>query len=216
MKDLPVFTTENGVAGLILREIPYTQEAYIQIRSSEAPKELLEECVSFCRMVGAERIYAKGDASLEAFPLHTAVWRMCCLREQLGETDAMVFPVCKDNAERFQALYNEKSRRIPNSAWMTDGERSEMLKLGDGYYVHRNGKLLGIGRANGESIRFLASFSPGAGEDVVKALSTVVVEDTLTLEVASENRKAVDLYERLGFIRTEELARWYRVFPQEK
>ena len=31
MKDIPAFTTENGIASLILREIPYREEAYIRI-----------------------------------------------------------------------------------------------------------------------------------------------------------------------------------------
>ena len=34
MKDFPVFTTENGVASLILKEIPYRGEAYIHLRDS--------------------------------------------------------------------------------------------------------------------------------------------------------------------------------------
>ena len=59
MRNIPVFTTEFGVASLILKEIPYTQTAYIKILSSLAPVELLEECRSFCRAAGAEKIYAE-------------------------------------------------------------------------------------------------------------------------------------------------------------
>ena len=32
MKDIPVFTTDFGVASLILKEIPYRGEAYIRIQ----------------------------------------------------------------------------------------------------------------------------------------------------------------------------------------
>ena len=56
MKDFPVFTTENGVASLILKEIPYRGEAYIHLRDSQNPKTLLEECVSFCAACGADKI----------------------------------------------------------------------------------------------------------------------------------------------------------------
>ena len=42
MRDFPMFTTEYGVASLVLREIPYREEAYITILSSEQPEELLE------------------------------------------------------------------------------------------------------------------------------------------------------------------------------
>ena len=31
--------------------------------------------------------------------------------------------------------------------------------------------------------------------------------------VTSENRKAVALYERLGFLKIREISRWFRVFP---
>ena len=56
MKDLPMFTTQNGVASLTLREIPYQQTAYIKLQATQQPKELLEECVGFCRAVGAEKV----------------------------------------------------------------------------------------------------------------------------------------------------------------
>ena len=49
MRDIPVFTTQYGVASLVLREIPYRQEAYISIQSSLQPEQLLEECIGFCR-----------------------------------------------------------------------------------------------------------------------------------------------------------------------
>ena len=45
MKDFPMFTTENGVASLVLREIPTRGDAYITVLSSEEPEKLLEECM---------------------------------------------------------------------------------------------------------------------------------------------------------------------------
>ena len=41
MKDIPVFTTEFGIASLILRDIPYRGEAYVRVRSCE-PSHLTE------------------------------------------------------------------------------------------------------------------------------------------------------------------------------
>ena len=60
MKDIPMFTTPYGVASLSLREVPYQKAAYICILSADQPEMLLEECVSFCRACGAEKVYAKG------------------------------------------------------------------------------------------------------------------------------------------------------------
>ena len=211
MKDLPVFTTENGVASLVLREIPYQGTAYVRIGASQNPEALVEECASFCRMVGAERIYATGDPCLERYPFHTAMLRMVCHRDSIGDTDAALWPVQEATSEEFQRIFNSKAPSIPNGAWMTRQDTEEMLRTGEGYFVHRGDALLGIGRVLAGELRFLASVFPGAGEDVLKALCHTITEDTVTLTVASANQKAMALYERMGFIPAEELSRWYRI-----
>ena len=212
MKDLPVFTTENGVASLTLREVSTQGCAYIRLQASEEPEKLLEDCIGFCRMVGAERVYASGNTILEAWPLHTALWELVCLRKSLDETDAALWPVQEQTLTEFQKLYNQKIASVPNAAWMTDAEAKRMLAAGEGYFVHRGGRLLGIGMVSGEKILFVASFAPGAGEEIVCALAHATAGDRITLEVASENHKAVALYERLGFIKVRQISRWYRVF----
>lgn len=93
MKDIPAFTTENGIASLILREIPYSTAAYVRIHAAEAPEALLEECKGFCLGAGAKAVYAAGHAVLEAYPLHTAIWRMRRRKEGLPDTDAALWPV---------------------------------------------------------------------------------------------------------------------------
>ena len=68
MRDFPIFTTEYGVSSLVLKEIPYKKQAYIRIRDVQEAyfAEHLQECVSFCRMCGAEVIFAEGNDKLEA------------------------------------------------------------------------------------------------------------------------------------------------------
>ena len=172
---------------------------------------LLEECIDFCRVIGAERVFATGDDILLKYPLWTAVWQMRISRESLDDTDAALFPVQTHTADEFQRIYNDKVSHIPNAAWMDNTDKKEMLKKGEGYYVHRDGKLLGIGRVQTGEIRFLAALEPGAGVVVVKALAHAVTEDEITVEVASANQKAVEFYERLGFLKVKELSRWYAV-----
>ena len=94
---------------------------------------------------------------------------------------------------------------------MTEADGKEMLAKGDGYFIHRGETLLGIGRASGEMIDWVASLVPGGGRDVVCALAHAVTEDTAVLTVASANEKAMKLYEDIGFIKVKELGRWYRV-----
>ena len=211
MRDIPVFNTENGVASLILEQIPYLQTAYIRVQSSLEPKLLVEECAQFCRACGAERIYAAGEDLPEIWPVYTELWQMRCPKEALEDTDAAIFPVQEHTLEAWREIYNRKVSRVPNGAWMTEKLGKQMLEKGDGYFVHRNQQLLGIGRVSGETIDWVASVSPGAGAEVVKALAHATAEPVLQLTVASTNEKAVRLYENLGFVKSRELSKWYKI-----
>lgn len=211
MRDIPMFDTEYGIASLVLKEIPYQQTAYITMQSSQEPDKLLEECVGFCRACGAERIYASGDAYLEKYPVYTAMWQMQCAVESLPDTDAALFPVQEQTLSQWMDIYNRKVAKLPNGAWMSAAEGKKMLQKGDGYFIHRSGELLGIGRASGDVIDWVASVEPGAGADVVSALSHALSDSTVVLVVASENAKALALYRRLGFVPVKEISRWFVV-----
>lgn len=209
MRDIPFFTTEYGVAALVLKEIPYQGTAYITILDASEPEELLAECKSFCKMCGAEKIYATGHLCLERYPFYTAMWEMRCPLDGLEDTDAALWPVQENTLEQWRSIYNDKVRRLPNGAWMTERGGQEMLEKGDGYYIHRGETLLGIGRASGDTIDWVASVTPGAGRDVVLALAHALWADAAVLTAASENVKALDLYTSLGFVKTKEISKWF-------
>lgn len=211
MRDFPVFTTEFGVASLVLKEVPYQSTAYIILRDSLEPEKLLAECVDFCRVCGAEEIYATGNEILEGYPFYTDMVEMRCMRAAIPDTDAALWPVQERTLEEWRDIYNKKVRAVPNGAWMTLADGKAMLEKGDGYFIHRGETLLGIGRASGGCIDWVASLRPGAGRDVVCALAHAVTAETACLTAASRNEKAVKLYEGLGFVRTKEISRWYRV-----
>lgn len=211
MKDLPVFTTQYGVASLILKEIPYQKTAYIILQDSLEPLALAGECAAFCRACGAERIYATGSNLLTEYPVFTAVWEMSCIRDGIPDTDAALFPVQKQTLALWQDIYNQKVTHVPTGAWMTHADAEQMINTGDGYFVHRGEVLLGIGRVSADRIDWAASVVPGAGADVVKALAHAVTEDRILLTVASANQKAVQLYEKLGFLRVAEISKWYQL-----
>lgn len=212
MKDIPVFTTEYGVASLILKEIPYRKRAYVKIQSSLEPEKLLEECIGFCRACGAERVDASGDESLEKYPLVTEMWLMTCPREILGETDACLFPMTEKTMARWLEIYNERMADVPNAAYLDAKDGREYLEKGDCYFVHRDGKLLGIGKAAGDCIDAVIAAEPGMGQTVMQALNNALTGETVRVVVARENTRAVKLYERMGFIRTKIIARWYQIF----
>lgn len=211
MKDIPVFDTECGVASLVLKEIPYRGRAYIKIQSTVEPEKFLEECVGFCRACGADQIDASGDRYLEKYPLITEMWLMTCCREAIEETDACLFPMTEQTVERWLGIYNQRMADVPNAAYLDSKDGREFLENRDCYFVHRNGKLLGIGKAAGGYIDIVIAVEPGMGETVVQALSHVLTEDTVRVVVASTNGRAVRLYERMGFLKTKEISRWYRV-----
>ncbi len=211
MRDIPVFTTQHGVASLVLREIPYKGIAYITLQDTLEPEALLRECVAFCKAVGAEHIYAKGHSFLETKPVYTAVWKMVRTRDGLPETDAALFPVTEDTLDQWRKIYNEKMQDVPNAATMTREDALKLLKRGSGYFVHREDRLLGIGIAAGEIVEAVVALQPGAGEAVMLALCSSLFSERVVLEVASKNTRAVRLYDRLGFMKIRELAVWYDV-----
>lgn len=211
MRDFPMFTTEFGVASLFLREIPYRGRAHIKIQSSLDPEKLLEECLSFCRMCGAEWCDAAGDPYLEKYPLITALWAMACPRSRIGQTDATLAPVTEQTLQQWLDLYNERMADIPNAAYLDSRAGRQMLEEGDGYFVYHQDQLVGIGKAKGDFIDTVISLQPGAGETVVQALCAALEGDEVRLWVASANTRALRLYDRMGFEKVKELSRWYRV-----
>lgn len=211
MKDIPMFTTEYGAASLSLREIPYQQKAYITILSASDLSKLMEECVSFCRMCGAEQVFARGDVFQDRYPLHTVIWQMQGQKGDLPETDAKLWPVQMETLAYWRKIYNQKILRIPNAAWMTEADGRDMLEEGSGYFIHRDGSLLGIGKVTENEIQWIAAVQPGVGKDVLTALSSLTEQDTLKLTVASGNKKALELYQKLGFVLVQELSRWYQI-----
>ena len=211
MRDFPVFTTENGAASIVLREVPYKGIAYITLRDTLQPRLLLAECVDFCKTVGAVKIYATGNSILEGYPVFTTVLKMQQLREQLRQSDAALFPLTENTLNHWRSLYNDRMQNVPNASTMTREDGEKLLQRGAGYFVHRNGNLLGIGIAQGDMVEAIAAIQPGAGEDVLLALCGALFSERVVLEVASTNVPAIRLYERLGFLKLEELTCWYDV-----
>ncbi len=211
MRDIPFFTTENGVASLTLSEIPYKSCAYVRVQSASDPHVLLSECADFCTAAGAKCIYATGHEALEHLPIFTEIWEMSRLRDGIGDTDAALFPVTENTAEQWRGIYNSAMLDVPNSATMTVEKMREQLEMGNGYFVHREGLLLGIGIAGGDRVDTVISVLPGSGQDVLLALNHALSEEKIMVQVASRNLRAVNLYRRLGFIKAQVISRWFKI-----
>lgn len=211
MKNFPLFTTSSGVASLTLEEIPYSQQAYIRLHSCTDPAALLEECKSFCTAVGATQVFATGHDYLEKYPVYTDLVKMCVSCDRMENTDVCLFPLQEKTLEQWRQIYNDRMKDVPLRSYMTTEKAKKIAQKGNGYFVHRDGQLLGIGVVSGSSIDVIISTMPGMGQKVLSALCTATDCDQIYVEVATENIPAMRLYQRLGFIPVEEISRWYKI-----
>ena len=211
MRDFPMFTTEYGIASLTLREIPYKEEAYIILQDTLQPEELLAECISFCRVCGAEKIYARGHEIVEKYPHH------CDIIEMKGQArvDASkvehLWPVTEQTVGQWRELMNERMRTVDNAGTLEKKGEKEILEKGGAYFVHHEGKLLGAGWLVENELLLVAACEAGAGERVCHTLFSLIPDEDVHLDVASTNARAIRLYEKLGFIPTAVNRRWHRV-----
>ena len=211
MKDIPMFTTEYGVASLVLKEIPYRQEAYIIIQASEEPEELLKECVSFCRMVGAEKIYARGHEYVKRYPLHCSILEM---RGSITVDEGKIrnlWPVTDQTVGQWRSMMNERLAGVDNAATLERRDEKEIFQSEGAYFVHDSGELLGAGWIADDELKLIASVKKGMGECVLHTLLSAVSERDIRLQVASTNLRAIRLYQRMGLITVAEHQSWYRV-----
>lgn len=215
MKDFPVFPTEYGVASLTLREIPYRETAYIHVQDVQPgqTEQLLEECCGFCRACGAETVLAGGNGDFSAFPHHGSVVEMSLVRQEQAQPEANLWPVTEQTVGEFRSIYNKGMAQTDYAATLTSAQEREILDSCGAYFVHQGGKLLGIGWMAEEELKAIVSVVPGMGRIVAQTLFSAVPAERIRLEVASGNHRAIRLYEKLGFLKTREVMRWYRIQP---
>lgn len=213
MRDFPFFTTEYGVASLILKEIPYRKQAYIRILDVQEDSfdEYLAECVSFCRMCGAEQIFAEGHEQLSKYPVYTAVNRMQGTIPFDPEKTASLFPVTEKTVSRWRGIYNEAMRNVDNAGTLEARDEKQILAGGGAYFVHEDSDLLGIFWLEDTKLLAIAALQRGAGERVMHTMLSVTDGEPVWLEVASTNERAIRLYEKMGFVPTAQLRCWYCV-----
>lgn len=211
MKDIPLFTTQFGAAGLTLREVSYNQKAYITVHDTQDLPQLLEECAGFCRAVGAREIFACNHPALEQYPISTQIFEMERTLADLPKTDAKLQPVTGETLSRFVEIYNQKMRNVAAAKYMTAQDAQKLLTEGGGYFVLRGERLIGFGIVADGELSAMGSLQKGAGREVLLALCAGLPGQTVHLEVASTNEKAIRLYEALGFLKTGVKNTWYKI-----
>lgn len=211
MRNIPNFTTEYGAAALVLQEIPLRQEAYCLVQWAVPGNEgaLLEECARFCRMAGADRVYATGLTcpGEPAFQL----LGMTASKQSIPETDAALWPLLPEGFPDFHRIYNEAMATVPAARSIGEGDQARLLAQGGCYFVHRGKTLLGLGQVEENRLLSIVSCVPGQGRWVAAALLSAVQADTVELQVASTNTRALHLYRRMGFVTVGVAEEWWEI-----
>ena len=209
MRDIPMFTTPYGVASLALAQIPYRGTAYIRVRSAADGGliDLVKECADFCRAAGAEQIFWTCDEEQD-LP-YSAVLEMRGQAAVDPELVEKLFPVSEQTAQKWRQIHNERMKEVDHAVYLRESDEKSLITSG-AYFIHKDGQILGIGWLEDDTIRAIASVEKGAGERIAYTLMSLTHGD-LRLEVASTNTRAIRLYEKLGFIKTKELCRWYHL-----
>ncbi len=190
MKNIPIFTGCDGIATLILREIPYRGEAYVLVRSVFTTLDAcLRECESFCRAAGADTVYFGGNADFSDYPIHARLIEREMGAQKLPKTTALAIPTA-DTAQ-WMRIYNEKFASVPAAKTCTVAEHA--------YDILQDGEQIGIGQVEGDKILSVAAMKQGSGADCVCALARRCEGETVKLLCAEQNVRAMKLYDRLGF-----------------
>lgn len=211
MKNIPVFTTEHGVASLTLDQIAFNSMAYIRIQSSAESDFFIKECLDFCKAVGAKTVYATGSNSIKDYISVVSLIRMKRKREGLPETTLSVVPVDTNNADQFRKIYNEKMRGISHASAMTHDNLEMIVKQKNGRFFYKDHELQGIGIADDKWIRAIISLKRGAGESILLALNQMLQGEEVNVELVDTNTRAKRLYERMGFQLYETVSTWYKI-----
>ena len=205
------------MASLILKEIPYSGAAYVLVRSvwNGQTAALLEECASFCRAAGAERVYAsdgKNDLpSMHAYDMVLLTMR----REDLPElaNPIELEPVSTQNGAEYLAVYNACFRELPGAASYGKKDLQRLIEHQSGFLTRKNGVCAGAAELEKDELAGICVLPQykGLGYSlaltVLKRLETPVVK----LKTATTNEKALNLYRRLGFGNDTVISRWWLI-----
>lgn len=211
MKDIPFFPTDFGTASLALGEIPYRQTAYIRVLNVQEGQlpSLIGECAGFCRAAGAEQIFWTAP-DVQAQP-HCIIYEMRGTALVDPSKVENLFPVTDATVAQWRRIYNDAMKSVDHTTTLTARDEQRIINSGGAYFVHRNGTLLGIGWLEDTKLLAIAAAERGTGERIAHTLMSLIEGASVTLEVASTNERAIRLYEKLGFLKTGEIIRWYKV-----
>lgn len=205
------------MASLVLREIPYSGAAYVLVRSvwNGQTAALLEECASFCRAAGAQRVYASdGRNDLPGEHAYDMVM-LTMQRENLPEltNPAILEPISVQNGAEYLAVYNACFRDLPGAASYGKKDLGRLIEHGSGFLTRKNGVCVGVVELEKDELAgicVLPEFK-GLGYDLALTALHRLEHSVVRLKTASTNERALRLYRRLGFGNGTCISRWWLI-----
>lgn len=205
------------MASLVLREIPYSGAAYVLVRSvwNGQTAALLEECASFCRTAGAQRVYASdGKNDLPAEHAYDMVM-LTMPSENLPELTNPIElePISAQNGAEYLAVYNACFRDLPGAASYGKKDLQRLIDHSSGFLTRKNGVCAGIVELEKDELAgicVLPEFK-GLGYDLALTALHRLEPSVMRLKTASSNKRALSLYRRLGFGNDTVISRWWLI-----
>lgn len=163
MKDIPVFSCPDGIATLILREVPFRGEGYILVRGVFGTLEgLLAECAGFCRAAGAERLFAAGEADFSGYPAAIRILGRRAPRESLLPAPEAVrlFPSRRKRQRTGRGNTMRASGAVPAAESCSPAEERALAAGGEALWIWDGAERIGLGRVRGGELLAVAALLP--------------------------------------------------------
>ena len=221
MNNIPVFTCQGGTATLILREIPISGRAYILLRTV-LPDHLggmLSEGEHFWRMCGAETCFVSWEGSLDFLPHAYDIYLLHADKAALPEGKSVTLtPMTPENDSIYQRIYNRCFQSVSHALSYDRAQIARIYREKQRAFLAltEDGHPYGIGELHENELAAVAVLPKyrGRGTDLTLALLKRCPGDTVTVTVASDNDRALALYDKLGFRVCATESRWYQL-PQK-
>ncbi len=219
MNNIPVFTAQGGTATLILREIPISGKAYVLLRTvlPGQAENLVAECASFCRMCGAEQIFAAWeDGELPFLSPAYDIYLLHVAKSALPEGKPVtLIPMAPENDAIYQRIYNRCFFHVSHALSYDRGQIARIYREHQRAFLalDEDDKPYGIGELHGDELAAIAVLPKyrGMGTDLAVSLLQLCPGEDLSVTVASDNEAAMHLYEKLGFHLSGIESRWFQV-----
>ncbi len=216
MNNIPVFLSQGGTATLVLSEIPFSKKAYIYLRTVRQLALLIEESAAFCRQCGAETCFLTGSEETPHLPLRHAFDVLLLSVEKRWLPEQPLVPltqVTAGNDQVYLSVYNQCFRNISGAITYDQRHLQRIVREQQQAFLALcpDGTPWGMGELHENELAAVAVLPEfrGRGAALTYSLLQHCPGPKITLSVASDNRAALALYEKLGFHVSGLQARWY-------